>query len=719
VLAVATIYAGQFAAHLSGNNAGIVGSDSQAAATLLRAAFPDAADETDLVVMHSETLTTADPEFQQLVRTAIDRYRHAANTDTVSDPYERPQTAISGDRHTALLQIGLTGDSRALLTAAGPLGRLAHDLTTDRIEVTFTGNAPLNAAAIAQGNEDLGRAESIGLPVAAIVLLVAFGSMVAATIPLALGFVSVLTTFGVLGVLSRAVTFDSFVQSAVSMIGIALGIDYSLFIVTRFREEIARSGVGTGTGTGTGAGAGTGTGTGTGTRQDRAAAIGRVLSTAGRAVLYSGTTVMISLSGLFLVRSARVRATGLGMMAAVLTMMAIAVTLLPAILALLGPRVNRLALPWLRRSLNHPDEQHSIWATVASLSMRRPVLVAGTAVAALGLLALPTFGLRFGADTSQDAVADTPAGIGMARVATAFPPGMITPITVVVTRDAATMSDLDLRAVAALSARAEGEPGVAAVSSERDRSGRTAVITIVPTERATSASAQAVVRHLRAATRAELAGTHLTGHVGGSPATIADMITENDRATPLVIGAVLAASWLLLFLAFRSVLLPFKAIAMNLLSVGAAFGVMVGVFQDGHGAGRLGVDRVGFIQVMIPLLAFALVFGLSMDYEVFMLSRMREAWQRTGDNEVAVRTGIVRTAPVITAAAAIMIVVFSSFTFTSVVDLQQLGFMLAVAVFIDATVVRLLLVPALMRLMGSWNWWLPCGPGRRLPASLF
>jgi RND superfamily putative drug exporter len=216
-----------------------------------------------------------------------------------------------------------------------------------------------------------------------------------------------------------------------------------------------------------------------------------------------------------------------------------------------------------------------------------------------------------------------------------------------------------------------------------------------------------VVRHLRAATRAELAGTHLTGHVGGSPAIIADMIAENDRATPLVIGAVLAASWLLLFLAFRSVLLPFKAIAMNLLSVGAAFGVMVGVFQDGHGAGWLGVDRVGFIQVMIPLLAFALVFGLSMDYEVFMLSRMREAWQRTGDNEVAVRTGIVRTAPVITAAAAIMIVVFGSFTFTSVLDLKQLGFMLAVAVFIDATVVRLLLVPALMRLMGSWNWWLP------------
>lgn len=190
------------------------------------------------------------------------------------------------------------------------------------------------------------------------------------------------------------------------------------------------------------------------------------------------------------------------------------------------------------------------------------------------------------------------------------------------------------------------------------------------------------------------------------------MIAENTRATPLVIGAVLAASWLLLLLVFRSLVLPFKAIAMNLLSVGAAFGLVVVVFQDGHGAGLLALDRTGFIQVMLPLLTFAIAFGLSMDYEVFMLSRMREEWQRTGDNAAAVRLGITHTARVITSAALIMMAVFAAFMLTGMLEMKQLGFMLAIAVLIDATVVRLLLVPALMRLMGRWNWWMPGRAGR-------
>jgi RND superfamily putative drug exporter len=472
-------------------------------------------------------------------------------------------------------------------------------------------------------------------------------------------------------------------------------------------------------------------------RRARAAVVGTVTATAGHAVLYSGTTVMISLSGLLLVRSATVRATTLGMMTAVVVMMAVAVTLLPAVLALLGPRVNRLALPWLRRSMAHPDEERSAWARLASVSMRRPVPVVAVAVAALTLVALPAFGLHYGADTSPGATRDTPAGKGMTRISEAFAPGVIAPATIVVTRAAGTLSERDLQAVADLSAMARREPGVTAVSSLTDMldqragghglaqltavrsaapgsldsiidsAGSTTVVTVVPAAGPESEAAQSVVHRLRADAGRALSGTGLSAHVGGLPADLADVITENDRATPLVIGVVLAASWLLLLGAFRSLLLPVKAIVMNLFSVGAAFGAMVLVFQDGHGAGLLGVERVGFIQVMVPLVAFALVFGLSMDYEVFMLTRMRESWQRDGDNQVAVRTGIVRTAPVITAAAAVMIVVFGSFTFTRLVDLKQLGFMLAVAVLIDATVIRLFLVPALMRLMGRWNWWLP------------
>jgi RND superfamily putative drug exporter len=717
VLILAVIFVGQFTSNLRGNATGTSGSDSAAAAELLDASFPHAARETDLVVLHSDEVTAQDAEFRRLVGTAIDRYAGAPGVGAVSNPYDKPETSVSADGHTALIEVGITGDASDAEAAAEPLGELAQDLSTGRIEVYFTGRAPLDAAAVERGNEDLARAERIGLPVAALVLLIAFGSVVAAAVPLILGLASVLTTLGFLGVMSRLVTFDTFVQSAVSMIGIALGIDYCLFIVTRFREEMARAD--------------------DHSRQARAIAIGTVTATAGRAVLYSGTTVMISLSGLYLVRSATVRATTLGMMTAVVVMMAVAVILLPAVLALLGPRVNRLALPWLRRSMAHPDEERSAWARLASVSMRRPLLVAAVAVAALTLLALPAFGLRYGADTSPGATRDTPAGKGMTRISEAFAPGVIAPIDVVVTRAAGTLSERDLQTVADLSATARREPGVAAVSSLTDvldqragghgpaqlaavrsaapdridsivdNDGRTTVITVVPVAGPDSEAAHRLVDQLRADAGRVLSGTGLSAHVGGVPADLADVITENDRATPLVIGVVLAASWLLLLRAFRSLLLPVKAIVMNLFSVGVAFGAMVLVFQDGHGAGLLGVDRVGFIQVMVPLVAFALVFGLSMDYEVFMLSRMREAWQRDGDNRAAVRTGIVRTAPVITAAAAIMIVVFGSFTFTRLVDLKQLGFMLAVAVLIDATVIRLFLVPALMRLMGRWNWWLP------------
>jgi len=202
------------------------------------------------------------------------------------------------------------------------------------------------------------------------------------------------------------------------------------------------------------------------------------------------------------------------------------------------------------------------------------------------------------------------------------------------------------------------------------------------------------------------------------PAEIVDISDESSRALPLVIAAVLAASWVLLLIAFRSLVLPVKAIVMNLLTSGAAFGAAVLVFQDGHGAGLLGVDRTGFIQVVLPLFAFALVFGLSMDYEVFMLLRMREEWDRTGDNQAAVRLGITRTARVITAAAGIMVVVFAAFLFTRILEIKQMGFMLALAVLIDATIVRLLLVPALMRLLGPWNWWLPAPLRRLLPAGV-
>ena len=725
LLVCAVFSAGHFTSQLTARSNIVDGSASKRAADLVREKFPEAPGETDFVVLHSGTLTAQDAAFRNLVASVTSRYRATTGVNAVTSPYDEAKSLISTDRHTALVAVGLRGDQKSIQQAAPALQDLAGTLTTNQITVRFTGYSPLNAVTITQGDKDLSKAEAIGLPIAALVLLVAFGSVVAAVIPLAIGVVAVLSTFGVLGIVILVMGFDTIVQTAVSMVGIALGIDYSLFIATRFREELAK--------------------TPNPTREERAAAVGRTLSTAGQAVLFSGTTVMVSLTGLLVVRTPGVRAMAIGMSAAVLTMMVVSVTLLPAILGLLGTKINSLALPWARGSLAHPDPEHSGWARLTAMVMRRPASVAAVAAIALGLLAVPAVGLRYGVDLGTASASDSPAGEGFATVAENFAPGIIAPITVVATRGTGPLSDRQLDAISRFTRTAANDGRVADVSSVTtvldqavnshtagdltrvaNRSGRsiagfvssggdTTVVTVFPRRAADATDTEALVRDLRADARTTLGGATLDAYVGGNPGQIVDITAENTRATPRVIAIVLAASWVLLLFAFRSLVLPFKAILMNLFTVGAAFGLVVGVFQDGHGAGLIGAHRLGFIQVLLPLLAFALVFGLSMDYEVFMLSRMREEWDATGDNRQAVQLGITRTARIITAAAAIMVVVFASFMSTRSMEIKQLGFMLAAAVLIDATVVRLLLVPALMRLMGSWNWWLPRWLDRVLP----
>jgi len=717
LLACAAVSSGYFSSHLTANSNEVKGSDSAQAADAVRHAFPDAPAETAFAVVHSASLRSDDAAFHQVVDAALAAYRHGPRVTGTLDPYTAPEQLLSADRHTALVPLSLAGSSGELRDASAPLGDLARTLRSGAVEVAFTGSSALTAATVEQGSADLGLAESIGFPAAAVVLLLAFGSLVASVIPLALGALAVVAATGVLGVVAHVVSFDVFVQTAVSMVAIALGIDYSLFILTRFREELV--GV---------------------DRHDRAAraeAVGRTLATAGHAVLFSGTTVVASITGLWLVRTEKMRSMAMGMTASVLVMMLLSMTLLPALLGLLGPGINRLAMPWARSQLAHPDPERSLWGRLASAVMRRPVLVSATTVLILGALAAPVAGLRQGVDLGAGSIAGSDAGKGFALVSNSFAPGILTPVQVVVTTGGSGLSDAQLDAVASFSAATATDsrvvqvvslPGLldqavhshagaalrqalaaspAQLAGVVDRGATTTVVTVRPRAAADTDESAALVRDLRARATTVLGGAGLTAHVGGSPAQIADVQRESTRVMPLVISVVLATSWVLLLIAFRSLLLPFSAILMNLLTSGAAFGTAVLVFQDGHGAAALGVHRTGFIQAMLPLLAFVLVFGVSMDYEVFMLSRMREEWDRTGDNTRAVRTGMAHTARVITSAAAIMIVVFGSFMFTSVVDIKQMGFMLGLAVLIDATVVRLLLVPSLMRLLGRWNWWLP------------
>ncbi|MEV5412739.1 MMPL family transporter [Thermopolyspora sp. NPDC052614] len=711
LLAAATVSAGYFTSHLTSGGNEVTDSESLRAEQVIEGRFPSVASEGDVFVVHSARLTAQDPEFRRAVDGVVGRAAARPEVISVGIPYTAPERLISPDGHTALVRVGLTGDPVELQRQAGPLQEVARSLSTPEIEVYLTGSAPLAAEIGAQGGEDLARAESIGFPAAAVVLVIAFGSLVAAGIPLLLGVVTLLAAFGVLGVAALFTDFDVFVQTAVSMVAIAVGIDYSLFIVTRFREELARA---------------------TG---DRAEAAGRTMETAGHAVVFSAITVVVALTGLLLVRAPSVHAMALGMIAAVTVMMIIAVTLLPAVLGLLGERINRLAVPWARRSLANPDPEHSAWARIAAMVMRRPLVIATVVTLALGAASLPVFQLQYGVDLGTGAVSDSRAGKGYNLVAQAFAPGALTPISVVAANRDGLFTDAQLDAIARFTADAERDAridevvSITGVLDEQVRShdstalaqvitaahdrvqelvsrdGGAAVITIWSRYGADTEQTAGLVRDLRERAHAAFTPVGLTASTGGSPARIVDVTDESTRGMPLVVGSVLAASWVLLLIAFRSLVLPFLAIVMNLLTSGAAFGLAVLVFQEGHGADLFGVQRTGFVQVLVPLFAFALVFGLSMDYQVFMLSRMREEYARTGDSTGAVTSGITHTARVITAAATIMVVVFAAFMFTRNLEIKQMGFMLGLAVLIDATIVRLLLMPSLIRLMGRWAWW--------------
>ncbi|MFD4769404.1 MMPL family transporter [Streptomyces niveus] len=594
------------------------------------------------------------------------------------------------------------------------------------VDVMLTGSSTLNAAVVEQQDKDLARAESIGLPIALFVLLAAFGTLVAACLPLLLGVVALVTSFGALGAVSGVVSFDVFSQAVVTMLGLALGIDYCLFAVTRMREELAAR------------------------KGDVPAAVGATMATAGKAVLFSGCTVIISVAGLLVVRAPVFRTMALGVMIAVAAMPAVATTLLPAVLGLLGPRIDKLAVPGMKRSVRTTDVSRSGWARWTNVVMRRPVLVGGLTSVVLLLAILPAAQLKLGFDVGASAVSDAPAGRGYELVADKFVPGAATPLQIVLDKPAGALDDADLAALEQLTEQLRDNDDVAEVQSVTDvlrqqtggvdaeglrtlmeaakqdgeglgrliaTDGRTTALAVLPREAADSDASVDLVHWIRDTAVPDTVGERdgTSAFVGGLSAQTVDISEEVSRATPLVLALVLGLSFILLLLAFRSLLLPLSAIVMNLVSVGAAFGLLTLVFQEGHGASLLDFTSGGFIQAYLPLLTFLILFGLSMDDEVFLISRMKEEWGHSRDNTRAVTEGVAHTAKVITAAATIMMVIFAAFMITKVVEVKQMGFALAVAVLVVATLIRVVLVPALMRLLGSSNWWLPGRLDRVLP----
>ncbi|MFW3172980.1 MMPL family transporter [Geodermatophilus sp. CPCC 206100] len=646
------------------------GSESQRAADLLTAAGFDARSGTQAhVVLHRDGgLDT--PEVRSATGELGARIAAGLPDAEVLGPFEPGgERQVSPDGRTAYLQVDLPQREPAELAEAGDaIADLAAATDVDglRIEVGLAQD---------EGGSGGVPAELIGVAAAAVILLVAFGSLLAMALPLVVGIVGAACGVAAIGLAAHAVDVPSFAGPAAGMIAIGVGIDYSLLVVTRYREAL-HAGV------------------------PVADAVVLAQGTAGRSVLFAGSTVVIASLGLVFMGMALITAVAIGIAVSVLVTMLAAVTLLPAVLGFVGARIDRVRFG-RRRAGDGSGAGAARWARAVQ---RRPGVWVVAALGALVVLALPVLDLRLGFSDAGTQPESSSARQAYDLLAEGFGPGGNGPLVVVVDAPedvAASVADL----VAA-------DPGVASVSPPVvAEDGGTALLQVVPTSAPRDAATTDLVHRLRDT----LAGVDAEVAVGGAPAAAVDFADYTADRLPLFLAVVLGLSFVLLTVVFRGLLVALKAVVVNLLSIGAAFGALVAVFQWGWGASLLGVEGVAPIEAWVPMMLVAIVFGLSMDYEVFLLSRIREEYDRSGDNTSAVALGLTRTARVITAAAAIMVCVFGSFVLGSARELQLFGFGLAVAVAIDATLVRMVLVPAAMELLGRANWWLPRRLERALP----
>ncbi len=515
---------------------------------------------------------------------------------------------------------------------------------------------------------DLRGAETVGIPAALVVLVLAFGTAVAAGIPLAVGGVAVLSTLGILFLVAQVVPLSIFVLNIATMLGLGVGVDYALLAVSRFREELRSGG-------------------------DVERAVRRTVATAGRAIAFSGVAVLIGLSGLWVfgLRVLSSMAVGGSLVVAVSAMAA--VTLLPALLGMVGPRIERA--PVLPAALRGRDQGRSGWARLAAAVMARPWPFIAVTLAVIGVLAAPALSVTINVPRADVLPAGYDSRIGERILDRDFSQAALNPIVVFVPGGADP---------AGLARRIAALPGVARLAGVQRGPGGS-VIDLVPAANPFSSAARDLVRRIRS----------LPGHgsrflVTGQTAGELDFLDQIRGRAPWAVALIFAVTYAVLFAAFRSLLLPLKAILMNTLSIGGSFGVLVWVFQDGHLGSLLGVSKLGYVESTLPVVIFCVLFGISMDYEVFMLSRIAERHRAGVGTPAAVAQGLVATGRIITSAAAIVVVIGLSFAFTGVVIVKELGLGLALAIFLDATLIRSLLVPATMRVLGEWNWW-PGGRG--------
>ncbi len=652
---------------------------------------------TDLLVIHSDTLTAANSEFRAVVHSILASLATAPGVGTVGDPYQQPQTAISPDGHTLMVKVGLVdGQDQALKHAPLLDEVLGRAVRGHPITAYLTGDAPFHSAFYRTAQSDLAHAERYALPITLVILLLVFGSLVAAGMPLVVAMAGLMATFGIVSALSKQTLMSQFIENFAVMIGLGVGIDYSLFIVSRFREQLRE-----------------------GSPID--AAVAETQASSGKAVFVSAMTVVLALAGMLTVNIPAFRSIGIGMMLAVALAALAAITLLPALLGLAGRRIDAISVR--RRARLRASERPGFWYRWAGLVMRRSPVALLICLPILLVLALPARHLQVGNSGVAILAANAGPRAALDLIASGFGAGEAAPVMVVLT-GSHDFTGAGLGSLREAVGRIQQDPEVIRVDSVATlaagqsailaKGGTETLVQIVTRHDSQSRESEAFVDRLRA----ELPGMlppEVTAIVGGGPGISADIDHETALKLPVVIGMVLAFSSLLLVLFFRSILLAFKAVLMNLLSVLAAYGVLVFVFQDGHGLSLLGLTSASRLEAYLPAFMFTVLFGLSMDYEVFLLARIRERYLKTGDNTEAVAWGLERSAGVITSAAAIMITVFGAFVLTTLVPVKEMGLGLAGAVLIDATIIRIALVPATMRLLGRWNWWLPRRLDRLLP----
>ena len=663
--------------------------DSKRADELIEDRLRGSKGTSEVVIVQSDSLTVGDPAYQEFVEGIFDKLvalgPDVIRRETLTNFYvgEAP-FLVSQNRRTTIMPFIMAGD---FVQASDNIDKVVDVVEQSRSETGFrvliTGQAAVGQDFEQVATDGLKKGEIFGIPIAVVILIVVFGALVAALVPAVLAIASIIVAFGAASLLGQLFGLSFFIETMITMIGLAVGIDYSLFIVMRYREERSAG-------------------------LDKQDAIVCAGATATRTVTFSGMAVVLGLIGMLLVPSNVFITIGLGVIFVVIAAVIASMTLLPAILSLLGDGINRLSIPWIGVSPERFDEarQGGFWGRVSRGVMRQPLISLIVAGGILVALLYPFFDIN----TGSSGVSTMPDGLeskeGFLILDEEFSAGEATPAEIVIDGDIdspAVRSAVDRLTVALEAETIFAPPRPLEINPARDL----AVLKVPIDGDSVSAETQDAIKRLR--------GTHIPAAFDGVPATVLvtgeaafnlDFFTIADNAAYVVFPFVLGISFLLLLLVFRSIVVPIKAIILNLLSVGATYGLLVLIFQKGVGNEIFGFQQAETVEAWLPIFLFAVLFGLSMDYHVFLLSRIRERFDQTKDNTESVAFGIRSTGRLITGAALIMVAVFWGFAAGDLVGLQQMGFGLGIAILLDASIVRMVMVPASMRLLGKWNWYL-------------